>query len=192
MADFTAFGGEMDVPTEWTPYTFEAPEGTQFMAINYVSNDSYILKIDDLIYEKKYDHALYYRVYLDGNLVKDNLTDLNFKLENLITQPTHVAEVEAVYSTGVSQKTKVIISRLATADPKLTEFEVYPNPSSGKFWLKVDAKADVKIFDMNGRLLYSGSKEAGTSIMEHHFPTGAYIIQVQTEKGVASKKLIFK
>ena len=89
-------------------------------------------------------------------------------------------------------KTEIIISRLGTADPKLNEFAVYPNPSSGKFWLKVDHRAEVKIFDMNGRLLYSGSKEAGTSMMEHNFSAGAYIIQVQTEKGVSSKKIIFK
>lgn len=192
VSDFTAFGGEITVPAQWTPYTFEAPEGTQYMAINFVSNDSYILKIDDLVYEKKYNHALYYRVYLDGNLVKDNLTEQSFTLANLITEPTHVAEVEAVYSTGASVKTEIIISRLGTADPKLNEFAVYPNPSSGKFWLKVDHRADVKIFDMNGRLLYSGSKEAGTSMMEHNFSAGAYIIQVQTEKGVSSKKIIFK
>lgn len=192
VSDFTAFGGEITVPAEWTPYAFEAPEGTKYVAINFVSNDSYILKIDDLVYEKKYNHALYYRVYLDGNLVIDNLTEQSFTLENLITEPTHVAEVEAVYSTGPSEKKEIIISKLSTVDPKLTEFAVYPNPSSGKFWLKVNDKAQVKIFDMNGRLLYSGSKDAGTSLMENSFPAGNYIIQVQTEKGVASKKIIFK
>lgn len=192
VSDFTAFGDVINVPAEWTPYTFKAPEGTKYMAINFVSNDSYILKIDDITYEKKYEHALYYRVYLDGNLVMDNVTEQTFLLDHLITQPTHVAEVEAVYSTGASEKTEVIISKLNTVDPGLNKFTVYPNPSSGKFWLQVDKKAEVKIFDMNGRLLYSGSKEAGTSFMEHHFSSGTYIIQVQTEKGTASKKIIFK
>lgn len=191
ISDFTAFGSQINVPVGWTEYSFDAPEGTKYVAINFVSNDSYILKVDDLTYEKEYDHALYYRVYLDGELVRDNLTEMTFLLENL-TQQTHVAEVEAVYNTGASEKTEVIISMLNTEDPELTEFSVYPNPSTGKFWLKVGSKATVKIFDLNGRMLYSGVKEAGTSMMEHNFSAGTYIIQVQTEKGITSKKLIFK
>src|SRR5690606_12320497 len=51
VSDFTAFGNEINVPVQWTEYTFEAPEGTRYLAINFVSNDSYILKIDDLTYE---------------------------------------------------------------------------------------------------------------------------------------------
>ncbi len=192
VSDFTAFGNQITVPASWTEYSFDAPEGTKYVAINFVSNDSYILKIDDLTYEKEYNHALYYRVYLDGELVVDDLTEMTYMLENLITQPTHIAEVEAVYETGASEKTEIIISRLNTEDPDLTEFAVYPNPSSGKFWLKVDKKATVKIFDLNGRMLYSGTKEAGTSMVEHNFSAGTYIIQVQTEKGTVSKKLIFK
>lgn len=192
VSDFTAFGGQVNVPVGWTQYDFEAPEGTKYVAINFVSNDSYILKIDDLTYEKEYNHALYYRVYLDGVLVADNLTEMTYLLDGLITQPTHVAEVEAVYGSGNSEKTEIIISRLNTVDPELSEFAIYPNPSSGKFWLKVDKKASVKIFDLNGRLLYTGEKEAGTSMMEQNFSAGTYIIQVQTEKGTTSKKLIFK
>lgn len=192
VSDFTAFGSEITVPAEWTEYSFDAPEETQYVAINFVSNDSFILKIDDLTYEKSYNHALYYRVYLDGELIADNLTEMTYLLDGLITQPTHVAEVEAVYGSGNSEKTEIIISRLNTEDPELSEFAIYPNPSSGKFWLKVDKKAAVKIFDLNGRLLYSGEKEAGTSMMEQNFSAGTYIIQVQTEKGTTSKKLIFK
>ncbi|SMC70373.1 carboxypeptidase regulatory-like domain-containing protein [Moheibacter sediminis] len=192
VSDFTAFGNQITVPATWTEYSYDAPEGTKYVAINFVSNDSYILKIDDLTYEKEYNHALYYRVYLDGELVVDNLTEMNYLLDGLITQPTHIAEVEAVYNTGASEKTEIIISRLNTEDHNLSEFAVYPNPSSGKFWLKVDKKAAVKIFDLNGRILYSGEKEAGTSMMEQKFSAGTYIIQVQTEKGITSKKLIFK
>lgn len=192
VSDFTAFGNQITVPVDWTEYSFDAPEGTNYVAINFVSNDSFILKVDDLTYEKEYSHALYYRVYLDGELVADNLTEMTYMLENLITEPTHVAEVEAVYGNGASEKTEIIISRLTTENPDLNEFAIYPNPSSGKFWLKVDSKASVKIFDLNGRMLYSGEKEAGTLMMEHNFSAGVYIIKVQTEKGITSKKLIFK
>lgn len=191
VADFTAFGNQITVPTAWTNYSFDAPEGTKYVAINFVSNDSYILRIDDLTYEKEYNHELYYRVYLDGELVQDNLIEQTFVLENL-TQPTHIAEVEAVYGNGASERTEIIISRLSTEDPNWSEFAIYPNPTSGKFWIKVEHKANVNIFDLNGRLMYSGKIEAGTSMMEQQFAPGTYLIQVQTEKGITTKKLIFK
>ena len=43
VADFTAFGSTTNVPGDWTEYTFEAPENTKYVAINNVSNDTYIL-----------------------------------------------------------------------------------------------------------------------------------------------------
>ena len=190
VSDFTAFGNQINVPASWTPYTFEAPAGTKYVAVNFVSNDSYILKIDDLSYEKEYNHALSYNVYLDGELVSNNVTEKTFMLENL-SPGDHIAEVEAVYETGLSERTEVVISTLNVSDADKTQFAVYPNPSKGKFWIKLESRATVRIYDLNGRLLYSGVKEAGKSQMEHHFPTGTYIIQVQTEKGIASKKLIF-
>jgi hypothetical protein len=190
-SDFEAFGGQITVPTNWTEYTFEAPENTKFVAINYVSNDSYILKVDDMTFEKEYNHALYYRVYLDGNLVADNVTEQTFLLENL-SQPTHIAHVEAVYGNGTSEKTEIILSMMNTEDPNFADFAIYPNPTSGKFWIKTDQAGAVKIFDLNGRLMYSGEKQAGTTLMEETYSTGTYIIQVETAKGVTSKKLIIK
>lgn len=190
--DFTAFGDEITVPATWTNYSFEAPEGTTYVAINFLSNDSYILKIDDLTYEKEYNHALSYNVYLDGELIADNVMEMTFMLEDLITAETHIAEVEAVYETGVSEKTEVIISMLGIEDPDLAGIKIYPNPSKGKFWLELPEKAKISLYDLNGRLLYTGEREAGTSMLEHHFSTGTYIIQIQTEKGTTSKKLIFK
>ena len=155
-----------------------------------MSNDSYILKIDDLNYERAYNHALYYNIYLDGELVMEEVTEMTFLLEDL-TAGSHIAEVEAIYETGASEKTEVIISMLGTAAPEMKDFVVYPNPTSGRFSLELDSQATVTIYDLNGRILYTGVKEAGTSIMEHHLSAGTYIIQVQTENGTASKKLIF-
>ena len=190
VSDFTPFGNIISVPAEWTEYSNEAPEETTYVAINYVSNDSYILKIDDLTYEKEYSHALSYNIYLDGELVMENVTETTFTLEDL-SGGDHIAEVEAVYETGFSEKTEVEIFMLDIEDHKMSEFMIYPNPTSGKFSLKIDSRATVTIFDINGRMLYSGVKEAGTSMMEHNFSSGTYIIQVQTEEGTSSKKLIF-
>ena len=189
VSDFTAFGGVTNVPANWTEYTYEAPEETKFVAINYVSNDTYILKIDNLIYEKNYNHNLSYNIYLDGVLVSENVMETTFTLPNL-TNGTHIAEVEAVYETGVSEKTEVIISVLNVENYAMNEFQIYPNPSSGKFSLVLANKANVSIIDMHGRVLNSSVKDAGTSTMDYNLAAGTYIIQVKSEKGTSSKKLI--
>src|SRR5690606_33606578 len=152
-------------------------------AINYVGDDSFILKVDDLTYQKAYDHALYYRVYLDGELIADNVTEMTYLLDGLITEPTHIAEVEAVYETGESEKTEVIISQMGNSDENTDEYAIYPNPSKGKVWIKLEERANVNLYDLQGRKLYSGKKEAGASLMRHDFPAGTYLIPVETAKG---------
>jgi len=190
VSDFTAFDSEITVPGVWTEYSFEAPAETKYVAINYTSNGTYILKIDDLTYEKEYDHALSYNIYLDGQLISDNVTETTFTLQDLDME-THIAEVEAVYETGLSEKTEVEITLMNIENHKISKFNIYPNPTTGRFSIELNNRATVNIRDMQGRLLYSGIKEAGTSIMEHSFSSGTYIIQIQTEKGVFSKKIIF-
>jgi len=190
VSDFTPFGDVINVPEAWTEYSYDAPENTKYIAINYVGNDTYILKIDNLTYQKMYDHALSYNIYLDGELISENVTDTTYVLEDLSPEG-HIAEVEAVYPTGVSEKTEVEFFMLGAEEFSKSDFVVYPNPTSGKFSLKLNNRATVSIFDINGRMLYSEVKEAGISEMEQNLAAGTYILNVQTEEGTTSKKLIF-
>ena len=191
VADFTAFGSVITVPDAWTEYTFDAPEDTKYVAINYVGNDTYILKIDDLTFEKPYSHALSYNIYLDGELVSENVSEMTYTLMDL-SNGSHIAEVEAVYETGLSVKTEVEILILGIEDHANLDFKIYPNPTTGVFSLDINSRANVSIIDMQGRILFSGIKEVGTSILDHNLASGTYIINVKTDLGSSSKKLIVK
>lgn len=189
VSDFTPFGGVVSVPGEWTEYSYEAPENTKYVAINYVSNDTYILKIDNLTYQKGYTHELSYNVYLDGELVAENITDKTFTLSDL-SNGSHIAEVEAVYETGVSEKTEVEILMLNVNDNAKMDFVLYPNPNTGSFYLELENKATVSIIDINGRLVQTSEREAGTAFMEYNLASGTYIVKVKTQNGTSYKKLI--
>ena len=189
VSDFTEFGEVIDVPEMWTEYAFEAPADTKFVAINYVSNDTYFLKIDDLTYEKNYSHVLSYNIYLDGELIAQDVTDLTYTLQGLSNE-THIAEVEAVYVSGVSEKTEVVISTLNVENYLTSEFQIYPNPSSGIFSIVLQSEAEVSVVDMHGRTLFTTLKDAGTTVMDYNLSAGSYIIQVKSDKGISSKKLI--
>lgn len=189
-ADFTAFENTITVPGEWTEYTFEAPADTKFVAINYVSNNTYILKLDDLKYEKPYSHALSYNIYLDGELVGENSTEMSFLLEDL-SDENHIAEVEAVYETGVSTKTQIEFNVLTVEEQTENTFSLYPNPTQGVFTIAIEQEATFNIIDMRGRVLHSGSLQAGINQMDYNLASGTYIIHIQGENGTISKKLIY-
>jgi hypothetical protein len=189
VSNFTAFGSVITVPIAWTNYTFDAPAGTRFVAINYVGNDSYILKIDNLTFEKEYSHALSYNIYLDGVLVSANVTETTFELQNL-SYGSRIAKVEAVYETGVSEKAEIEIVMVNIESNKTAEYRIYPNPTMGSFSLELSSKATVSIIDMHGRIMYSAVKEAGSTWMQHALSAGTYIIQVQTAEGISTQRLV--
>jgi hypothetical protein len=189
VSDFINFGSVITVPIDWTKYTFETPAGTRYVAINYVGNDSYILKIDDMTFEKEYSHALSYNIYLDGALVSANVPETTFELQNL-SIGTHIAKVEAVYETGVSEKAEVAIVMVNLENNKTSEYRMYPNPTTGSFSFELASKATVSIIDMHGRILYSAVKEAGSTTMQPGLSAGTYMIQVQTAEGVSTQRLV--
>lgn len=64
-------------------------------------------------------------------------------------------------------------------------YEIFPNPSSGKFWLQLekveDPVTEVSIFDAGGRLLLSQSYSAtsGKQEIHHTLAKGVYYIEVK-------------
>ncbi|MBZ0241623.1 MAG: T9SS type A sorting domain-containing protein, partial [Bacteroidales bacterium] len=189
VSDFTTFESVITVPADWTLYSFDAPAETKYVAINYVGNDTYILKIDDLTFEKEYNHVQSYNIYLDGELVSANVTETTFVLEDL-SIGEHIAEVEAVYETGFSEKTDIEIVIVGLEANQSAEFRIYPNPTSGRFSLQLANKATISIMDMHGRVLRSEENEAGLINIEHALSAGTYIIQVQTAEGVSAHRLV--
>jgi len=189
VSDFTTFENVITVPADWTLYAFDAPAETKYVAINYVGNDTYILKIDDLTFEKEYHHVLSYNIYLDGELVAANVTETTFVLQNL-SYGEHIAEVEAVYETGFSERADIEIVIVGLEANQSAEFRIFPNPTSGRFSLQLANKATINIMDMHGRILHSEIKEAGLIHIEHALSAGTYIIQVQTAEGISAHRLV--
>lgn len=194
-ADFTAFqqGNNIMPPVQWTEYSFEAPEETKYLAIRYIGNDTYFLLLDDLSYQKPFDHVQSFNVYLDGALMAQDITGQTFELTG-ITAGTHLVEVEAVYHSGNSQKAQIEILGTVDVDDLLTEsfLKVYPNPNSGNFSLSLAEPARVRILDMNGQVFYSRDLDEGITAISSGLKAGTYIIQAQTRDRIFTGKLVVK
>ncbi|MFI5163981.1 MAG: T9SS type A sorting domain-containing protein [Bacteroidia bacterium] len=71
--------------------------------------------------------------------------------------------------------------------------EVYPNPTSGKFTIKSDALqiTNVEIYNVLGEKIYSSTQQISNSVIDISFqPSGVYFLKLETDKGIAVKKIL--
>lgn len=74
-------------------------------------------------------------------------------------------------------------------------FALYPNPGQGTFHLEVPGTemADVKVYDMLGRIVHSEMTEANKLDMElGHLYSGTYLVRIQRGADAANKRLIIR
>lgn len=186
-------GNNIVAPATWTKYTFEAPEGTNFVAINYIANDTYFLMVDDMEYQRRYTHALSYNIYLDGALVAENITQQQYQLEGL-NQAMHLAEVEAVYASGVSFRTSIQLqgSTSVAQNEVIPAPRIFPNPSNGIFHLALPEDAIVAITDLKGSGIYESRLAAGDHTLEPGLAAGTYVVRIQTQRELFTHKLFVR
>ena len=77
------------------------------------------------------------------------------------------------------------------------QIRIAPNPSDGLFTIQLNAADDylrsIQVFSVEGRLLplerIIGGRRTNTSINLQDYPKGVYLVKVQTEKGIALRKI---
>jgi len=78
------------------------------------------------------------------------------------------------------------------ATPELNAISIYPNPTMGKLRItnsKLRIK-DIQIFNVTGNKIPLSVEKAGDEIDISHLPAGTYFVQVTTEKGIVTKKVV--
>lgn len=72
------------------------------------------------------------------------------------------------------------------------DLEMYPNPAEDFVTLRgIPERAQVRIFDIQGRLVYGGGASGQTRIVDtSNFPAGLYIVEVSHSKLRAVRKLV--
>lgn len=75
-----------------------------------------------------------------------------------------------------------------------TEFNVYPNPSSGMLHIEnsENTRVHIEIRDITGKLIYTGlpTTQSSISINVEEIPRGIYLINLNTEQGKTVRKII--
>ena len=87
-------------------------------------------------------------------------------------------------------------STLAIKDNSLNELSIYPNPVVNELTINLPSNiknADVRIVDVTGRTISNNNVTINNNKLDvSHLAQGVYIVEIKTEKGTTSKKLIKK
>lgn len=108
-ASFKKIGATITVPGQWKQYTATLPAGTRHFAIRCVSQDQYILFLDDITYRKAARNfsLLGYNVYRGDELLTTAPIPATAYTDNAGTEDA-VYSVSAVYNTGESRLTRAV------------------------------------------------------------------------------------
>jgi hypothetical protein len=81
---------------------------------------------------------------------------------------------------------------LGTMESKISNFEMYPNPSIGELNLSSNSIFDVTIYSINGEVVYSNSGVNFTLKLNLNVSNGIYFVKVTQDNSTFTQKLIIK
>ena len=69
------------------------------------------------------------------------------------------------------------------------EAEIFPNPSNGNFTILCEGLKQVSVYSVDGRLV-KAIETNGTECRIEGLKQGVYLVRMETEKGIVSRKVI--
>lgn len=156
MADFIKVEEVGAVSSEWTEYTFDIPAGAKYFAIRCVSADAFMLEVDDVTFEQKYDKPIGFNIYRDDVKIGDTPATVTTYTDMNASGATHTYCVTAVYASEESEPSNVV-SFSASVSGIESMVKIY---TSGATIVVEGAEGrKVAVTDVAGRLMYSGQPD---------------------------------
>ena len=91
--------------------------------------------------------------------------------------------IEVVEVTSIPEKDEMVL-------------ELYPNPATNQITINnIEKAANVRVYDLNGKLIFTRDFSAPTASLTidlTKYPTGSYIMRVENESGIVSKRFVKK
>jgi hypothetical protein len=138
-----------------------------------------------------------YNLYIDGELVEENYTELTYVNEEMAATLNdgnyHNTKVVALYE---NEKTSVpvvkeIISTVNVTEVEENELNIFPNPVKDAVKIQGNNINSVNVYNSVGVLverIEAGSNEVEINMNDYN--TGIYFVQVNTENGTTTRKVV--
>ncbi|MEN0006840.1 MAG: M36 family metallopeptidase, partial [Bacteroidota bacterium] len=123
--------------------------------------------------------------------------DIRF-LDNLYTI-TNVACVEDSGDTFCSEVTTIVFGEVINNTTTINQAEkvsIFPNPTSGLITVQLDAPVttavDLQVLGIDGRVLYRQQFDSfqNTSVDLSDYGAGVYLVQLRTERGITTRRVV--
>lgn len=106
------------------------------------------------------------------------------------------ARMSAWYNTI---KTQLTTTALANEEFLQNDFSIYPNPSKGSFNIEFKNFVNsfsVEVFDVTGKTIYENNFDQSSNLVQainlQNTTSGVYFINVKSDKGIVTKKLVIE
>ena len=176
---FKPFDGVQRAGKDWKKYEYTLPANARYFAIHCVSQDEFILFIDDLKFISRRNDCVLthtgYRIYRDGELVKELPADATSYTDKGLEGEDYRYDITAVYdSSRESARCTAYIGESSVED--LAGSSVSVGSERGNILIGCPADADVRVIGADGKTLYSGSGSDS-----HRVATGSGIFIVTVD-----------
>ena len=140
-----------------------------------------------------------YHVYRDNIRITSKLLTDTIYLDEDLPIGAYNYFIKTYYKEGcTSDSSNHVTETIELGVKELKEFEgvtLFPNPTTGELTINSEQLTinNVEIFDVYGRKLSSNhliSKSSNLQINISHLPAGIYFVQIRTEQGIISKKVV--
>ncbi len=181
---------------EYTRYSYTVPKDAKYVCINNISEGEKILMIDDITISggSKTNRSLEkYKVYLDGVFLAET-TDLSYVFDVIDTQTTatYEAGVEAVYSTGTSERATITFTiNEGVEDINAQDIAIYPVPANNVVQIAGAEFNTYCIYDITGKLVATNNL-LDAQIDVSRLENGMYTIKLMNNDKVVTRKIIVK
>lgn len=174
------FDGNSTIPVNWNV------AGTNTGAIN-TQNVTILLSKDG---------GLTFNTVLAASVPNNGSATVTLPNENVSSARIMVKALNNIYYALNSASFAINQIVLATAETKVKNFSIYPNPSHDVVNISLknsSQKADYSLFDASGRLVKTGNFQGETKVRVNDLTNGNYVISLVLDNGEKlSEKLIIK
>ncbi|MCM1368978.1 MAG: choice-of-anchor J domain-containing protein [Candidatus Amulumruptor caecigallinarius] len=176
------------VPTDWTLYSVDVPEGAKRFAIRSCATSSFMLYVDDVTLVPAAATAdlqiMGYEVYRDGVKIADT-EECEFVDTNVVEGETYSYVVLVKYNKGISKSSNVVnLTAVSGVDTIISGGLSIAVEGNDIVILNAEGK-NIAIAGVNGALVYNGVGEARTAVT---VANGVYVVKADN----VVKKVIVK
>ena len=132
--------------------------------------------------------------------VREFVLGTSFEIEGLVNNKTYYWRLTPYGKSDFCNERTPTFSFQTSLAPTNTKdfqenmFEVYPNPSSGNFKIKINGQNEgsIQIMDTYGRTIRSFNTNNNTGSIDEILPSGIYFVKFETSSSKQIKKLIIQ